>query len=112
MAAGDSDDDDEDEEDQDDDDEDSEEAKPVVSAKKVTKQPAAKVVEDSDSDDEDEEDADDKLVAMDSDDSDDGEEVDLEKVMQAATKKAKTSSAPAGILKKAPQQPVQQQTKE
>jgi len=45
---------------------------------------------------------------MDSDDSDDGEEVDLEKVMQAATKKAKTSSAPAGILKKAPQQPVQQ----
>jgi len=95
MAAEDSDDDDdEDEEEQDDDDDDEseEEVKPVVvSAKKVSKQPVAKVVEDSDSsdDEDDEQDADDQLVGMDSD-SDDGEEVDLEKVMQAATKKAKT----------------------
>ena len=71
----------EDSDDDEDDDDSEEDVKPVVvSAKKVSKQPVAKVVEDSDSDDEEEEDEDDKLVDLDSD-SDDGEEVDLEKVM-------------------------------
>ena len=79
-----------------DDDDDSDE--PVVAApvKKDTKKHAVKVVEDSD--DDDEEDEDDKLVDM-SDDSED-EEIDLEQVMKNASKKAKTSGAPAGILKK------------
>ena len=41
---------------------------------------------------------------MDSDSDDDGEEMDLEKLMQSGAKKAKTSAAPASILKKSPQQ--------
>ena len=87
--------------DEDDDDEDDDDEEPVVAApakKDIKQKEKAKVVEDSDDDDEDDMDEDDKLVDM-SDDSDD-EEIDLEQVMKNASKKAKTSAAPAAPQKK------------